>query len=192
MDLTRLVNLAKAGQMQAVEQLVDLYAPRLFGLIYRMIGIRTDAEDLLQETFIKMMRGLSGYREDGRFEPWLFSIAANLARDWLRRQGRSIVTPMAGHDDDLEPTFAHAGPGPEQVLAQAEQLDLLQQAVNESVACRARGDLAEVFRPDVIQEIAEKLQVPLGTALARAHWAVAHLRQRLWYVPGTGRRGVRQ
>ncbi len=48
-DLTRLVNLAKAGQTQAVEQLVDCYAPRLFGLLYRMVGSRPDAEDLLQE-----------------------------------------------------------------------------------------------------------------------------------------------
>lgn len=189
MDLTRLVNLAKAGQTQAVEQLVDLYAPRLFGLLYRMIGSRPDAEDLLQETFVKVLRGLGSYREDGRFEPWLFSIAANLARDWLRRQGRSPVTALAGRDEDLEASFTFDGPSPEQTLAQAEQLDLLQQAVNELSPAEREIVSLRFFAQMSFKEIAEALQVPLGTALARAHRAIGHLRERLGgaeEAPSTG------
>lgn len=179
MDLTRLVHLAKAGQTQAVEQLVDLYAPRLFGLLYRMIGSRSEAEDLLQETFIKMLRGLVAYQEDGRFEPWLFSIAANLARDWLRRQGRSPLTPIAGKEDESEATFAFAGPGPEQTLAQAEQVDLLQQAVSELSPAEREVISLRFFGQMSFKEIAEALNIPLGTALARAHRALGHLRQKL-------------
>jgi len=179
MDLTRLVNLAKAGQRQAVEQVVDLYAPRLFGLLYRMTGSRPDAEDLLQETFVKMLRGLGNYREDGRFEPWLFSIAANLARDWLRRQGRSPVTASTGRDEDAAPSLTFAGPGPEQTLARAEQLDLLQQAVNELSPAEREIVSLRFFAQMSFKEIAEALQVPLGTALARAHRALGHLREPL-------------
>lgn len=156
-----------------------LYAPRLFGLLYRMTGSRPDAEDLLQETFIRMLRGLDSYHEDGRFEPWLFSIAANIARDWLRRQSRSPVTAMESRDKELEPAIASDEPGPDQVLAQAEQRDRLQQAVSELSPAEREIVSLRFFAEMPFKEIAELLQIPLGTALARAHRALGHLRERL-------------
>lgn len=178
-DLTGLVHLAKSGQQAAVEQLVDLYAPRLYGLLYRMSGSAADAEDLLQETYIKMLRGLGGYQENGRFEPWLFSIAANLARDWLRKQGRAPATAATGSNEEAEPTVPSEESEVEHRLVLAEQADQLQRAMAQLSATEREVVTLRFFSDLSFKEIAAILNVPLGTALARAHRALKHLRDRL-------------
>ncbi len=178
-DLADLVQLAASGQTRAVDQLVDLYAPRLYGLLYRMTGSAADAEDLLQETFIRMLRALRDYRETGRFEPWLFSIAANLARDWLRRQGRSLVTATPGTAEQAETAIVSEAPGVDQRLVQAEQVDRLQQALAELSEAERQVITMRFFSDLSFKEIAAALDVPLGTALARAHRGLKHLKARL-------------
>ena len=158
-----------------------------------MIGSRSEAEDLLQETYIKMLRGLANYREDGRFEPWLFSIAANLARDWLRRQGRSTVMSIAGKKDESESTFAFEGPGPDQTLAQAEQLDLLQQAVNDLSPAEREVISLRFFAADVLQGDCRDPERTAGNGVARAiaHSGICGNRFADEQAPSAGReRGV--
>lgn len=178
-DLTGLVRLAKSGQPDAIEQLVDLYAPRLYGLLYRMTGSPADAEDLLQEAFIKMLRALPAYREDGRFEPWLFSIAANLARDWLRRQSRMAVAAAAGSQNDPETAAVSDQPAVEHRLLATEDADQLQQALADLSPAEREVLTLRFFSDLPFKEIAALLKVPLGTALARAHRALKHLREKM-------------
>ncbi len=182
-DLAALVGLAKSGRTDAVEQLVDLYASRLYGLLYRMTGSATDAEDLLQETYIKMLRGLAAYKEAGRFESWLFSIAANQARDWFRRQNRALVATAAATEaateEDFEPAAGSAEAEGERRLIQTEQADQLQRALAELSPAEREVVTLRFFSDLSFKEIAQVLKVPLGTALARAHRALKHLRARL-------------
>jgi RNA polymerase sigma-70 factor (ECF subfamily) len=126
-----------------------------------------------------MLRALDGYQENGRFEPWLFSIAANLARDWRRRQGRSMVVPAGGSQEEAQAAAVSGEPDVDCGLIQAEQADQLQQALaglseaeREVVTLRFFSDLS-------FKEIAEVLKVPLGTALARAHRGLKHLRDKM-------------
>jgi RNA polymerase sigma-70 factor, ECF subfamily len=178
-DLTGLIGLARSGRPDAVEQLIDLYAPRLYGLLRRMTGSPADAEDLLQETCIKMLRALDKYQEGGRFEPWLFSIAANLARDWLRRQGRSMVAPAAGSQDESQVAAVSGEPDVDCGLIQAEQADQLQQALADLSEAEREVVTLRFFSGLSFREIAEMLEIPLGTALARAHRGLKHLRDRI-------------
>jgi RNA polymerase sigma-70 factor, ECF subfamily len=177
--LTGLVHLAQSGETKAVEQLVDLYAPRLYGLLLRMTGSASDAEDLLQETYIKMLRGLVRYQENGRFESWLFSIAANLARDWLRRQGRAVVAAAEGTDQEGELLVASTESAVEHRLVCAEQADQLQQALAELSSAEREVVTLRFFSDLPFKEIAAILEIPLGTALARAHRALTHLREKM-------------
>lgn len=179
-DLTSLVRAARSGRTEAVERLVDAYAPRLYGLLYRMTGSAPDAEDLLQETYIKMLRGLDGYEESGRFEPWLFSIAANMARDWRRRQGRTIEATGPGVDaNDGGEQTPTSQPQAESRAILAEQTDRLQTALSELSASEREIVTLRFFSDLSFKEIAQLLKVPLGTALARAHRAVRHLRAKM-------------
>jgi RNA polymerase sigma-70 factor (ECF subfamily) len=86
----------------ALSKLVELYTPRVFGLLYRLTGSRDAAEDLLQDTFLRVVRMIGQYEHAGKFESWLFRIAANLARDrarTLRRRGEVGSLDGAGKEE---------------------------------------------------------------------------------------------
>ena len=81
---------ACAMDLDALDEIVERYAPRLFGFFRRLIGSRVDAEDLVQEVFVRVVRKISHYENRGRFDAWLFRIASNVGRDHLRRVTRSV------------------------------------------------------------------------------------------------------
>src|SRR2546423_5748967 len=89
---------AKQGHDAAFRELVRRYERPLFSLLYRMVRDRALAEDLAQETFIKVLNGIKSYRPEFKFSSWIFKIANNAAIDHLRR--KSIDTLSL--DGDLE------------------------------------------------------------------------------------------
>ena len=179
--LDQLLARARKHDADALAELVDAYSPRVFGLLLRLTRHRETAEDLMQETFLRLVRTIGSYEHEGRFEAWLFRIAANLARDHARRHKRrgrpvSIDAPTSDPDEgpiDLAdgqpdgPLLKVAREEDEQRLAAA--LDQIGDADREIVMLRHFAELS--FR-----EIAELLDVPLGTALARMHRALRKLR----------------
>jgi RNA polymerase sigma-70 factor (ECF subfamily) len=164
---------------QALGRLVDRFGPRVFGLLLRMTGSRDVAEDLMQETFLRIVRTIDQYEEAGRFEAWLFRIAANLARDRARRLGRrgEHVSWDALEDGALAAaarTMDHESPDRKLLADEAGAhlaacLARLTDSEREILLLRHYSELS--FR-----EIADMLGVPLGTALARAHRALQRLR----------------
>jgi RNA polymerase sigma-70 factor (ECF subfamily) len=182
--LDRLLRRARRRDPQALHELVDIYSARLFGLLYWLTGSRETAEDLLQETFLRVVRTIPEYRHGGRFEAWLFRIAANLARDHarrLKRRGRPVALEgSGGAGEPGHPDLADTGrPDPlaELLKKEAEQrvsavLQELSEAEREIILLRHFSELS--FR-----EIAELLDIPLGTALARAHRALKRLKAAL-------------
>lgn len=165
----------------ALETIISRFSSRVYGLLYRLTGSRDDADELLQETFLRVVRTIGQYEHGGRFEAWLFRIAANLARDrGRRRKRRAASVPLDSetsdesenaddralaydHPPDLSVLRAEAG---ERLAAAMERLS---DAEREILLLRHYSDLP--FR-----EIAELLNIPLGTALARAHRALLRLR----------------
>ena len=180
--LDELLRRAARREPAALDRLVELYSPRVFGLLYRLTDSRDAAEELLQETFLRVVRVIDRYRHVGKFEPWLFRIAANLARDRARRFGRhgqpaALEGPSAG--DAPLATRNSSAHDPAEVLVQREteermtaSLRVLSDGEREVLLLRHYSGLS--FR-----EIAAILGVPLGTALARAHRGVQRLRQEL-------------
>src|SRR5438477_6389847 len=78
----------RRGDRRAFEEVVRLTHRRVYSLAYRLVGDRLDAEDVAQEAFLRMYRGLEGFREEARFETWMYRIVANCAMTYLRRKGR--------------------------------------------------------------------------------------------------------
>src|SRR6266571_9529477 len=83
-----LVASAKAGDRAAFEELVSQTHRRVYTLAYRLVGDRAEAEDVAQEAYLRMFRGLAGFREEAAFETWMHRIVANCAMTHLRRRGR--------------------------------------------------------------------------------------------------------
>lgn len=178
--LDDLLHRARRQEPAALETLVDAYGGRLYAMLRRMTGCPDAAEDLMQETFLRVVRTIGQYEHNGRFEPWLFRIAGNLARDRVRRgRRRGVEIGLDGADDETSAPMPaderqpdpHARVEREEDAARLEAaLDRLSPLDREILMLRHYADLP-------FKEIAEMLAVPLGTALARAHRALQKLRR---------------
>lgn len=183
-DLTNLIRRACEGDPAAYDHLVDRYANRLFGYFYRLIGSRIDAEDLLQELFVRVVRMLPHYRHHDAFEGWLFRIATNLARDYVRRARRTPTTlslsadPGPGKDgrDGFERGADLCESAPESRLELQDDVDALQWALAALPTAEREVVMLRHFSELSFAQIAEAMGTPLGTALARAHRGLGKLR----------------
>jgi RNA polymerase sigma-70 factor (ECF subfamily) len=181
-EMADVINRAKRGDATAFDWLVDAYSARLYGFIYRLLGQREDAEEMVQEVFIRIVRGIGRYEHDGKFEAWLFRIAANLVRDRVRRAVRSPISRnLADNDTDaqdatvqeIEDTHAI---GPDESMSVSEEADRLQVALNELGEAEREVVMLRHYSQLSFADIADIMGTPLGTALARGHRGLAKLR----------------
>jgi RNA polymerase sigma-70 factor (ECF subfamily) len=158
------------------EQIVTEHSARVYRLAYRLTGNRPDAEDLTQETFVRVFRSLSGY-QPGSFEGWLHRITTNLFLDAARRR-RRIRMDSLGDDSERLPGDVALGT-PERGFEHANLDNDVQRALDA---------LAPEFRAAVVlcdieglsyEEIAVTLGIKLGTVRSRIHRARAQLRDAL-------------
>lgn len=167
---------AATSETPSPRDLVAAYGPRIFGLHVRLIGRRDVAEDLTQETLLRALGGLASYRPEGKFQAWIFRIALNVARDWIRRRPREPVTGTDPEPDGPPAGRSAAAPDrPEAALEERERAARVEAALarlpvpdREVLLMRYYGDLA-------FKDIAEATGEPLGTVLARAHRALKKL-----------------
>ena len=104
-----LVVLSTAGDTDSFNQLVVRWERPIFALAYRVIGREEDAKDVCQETFLRAFRALKGFRGQAKFSSWLYRIALNLCRDWVRRERRTpMVTPLDADTEPHQPVHADA------------------------------------------------------------------------------------
>src|ERR1700675_2092636 len=90
------------GDAVSFNQLILRWERPIYALAYRQIGREEDARDVCQETFLRAFRALPGFRGQAKFSSWLYRIALNLCRDWLRRERRAGIVEPAGDVDLLE------------------------------------------------------------------------------------------
>ncbi|MHC4235099.1 MAG: RNA polymerase sigma factor [Planctomycetota bacterium] len=185
--LASLVERAKQRDPEAFDLLVDQYGPRLYGYLYRLTGSRDDADDLLQDLFVRLVRMIGDYDHVGRFEAWIFRIATNLARDRVRRARRAPVTMSLDQDVANNPGQRGAsswqgladisGPAPDAPMALREDVDKMQGALGRLPAAEREVILLRHFSGMSFAEIAQAMGTPLGTALARSHRGLGKLRE---------------
>ena len=90
------------GDHESFNQLVLRWERPIYALAYRVIGREEDARDVCQETFLRAFRALNGFRGQAKFSSWLYRIALNLCRDWVRRERRTPVVQAPEELDMLE------------------------------------------------------------------------------------------
>jgi RNA polymerase sigma-70 factor (ECF subfamily) len=169
------------GNRRRVQQLVDAHYEPLYRYAFRLSGTAADAADLTQEAFCKAQLQLHQLRDPGRAKPWLFSIVRNAYLHRLRHDAhhKSLSLDAVG---DLPGPDADSPPDIEPAQLQA-----------------ALDDLPEAFRTPVIlfyfedfsyRDIADQMDLPIGTVMSRLARAKAHLRARL--APAESAAGVRK
>ncbi len=125
-DEAKLIARSLKRDSDAFGQLVERYATVIVNLAYRMVGDRTEAEDLAQETFVAAFKALPRFRADSKFSTWLYRIAANKCKDWLRAKRPGQGGQDVDVDEVLDAGVAAEERTPERLLSQqqvAEQLD---------------------------------------------------------------------
>ena len=160
--LHELIDACLAGDQAAATTLVARYQGQVFGLCYRMLGHRQDAEDMAQETFVRALRSLVRWDRNRPFEPWLLAIAGNRCRTLLARRGRRPKSHGEVADlPDQRPDVSAA-----KHLAEEVELSLL----------TLRDEYRQAFllfheRHLSYDQIAEVLDCPLGTVKTWVHRA---------------------
>jgi RNA polymerase sigma-70 factor (ECF subfamily) len=172
-DETELVARAQNGDRNAFSELVRIHAQGVINVIYRMCGDVHIAEDAAQETFIQAWLHLSSYRTQTSLRNWLYRIAVNAATDMLRREKR--ILPNALEDLQLKDPQL----GPEALFSQGERTALVQKTVLLLPdASRAVLVLRE-YEGMSYHEIADALDIPVGTVMSRLNYARKLLKEKL-------------
>jgi RNA polymerase sigma factor (sigma-70 family) len=127
--------------MDLLADLVERLQPRLVRYLLYLTGRRDYAEDLAQETWIRVMQRGSQYNAAQRFDPWLFAIARNLAIDYLRKNRKGVATVSLPNDPDAVLLLPSSDPSPFEAAARRLAAD--------SAAAVSRGFAAEVSRRPV-------------------------------------------
>jgi RNA polymerase sigma-70 factor (ECF subfamily) len=180
-DEQLLVNYA-TGDTRAFGELIRRYQQELFAFLARFVADSAAADDLFQETFIQVHRNAKSFDSERRFRPWLFTIAANKARDHLRSAGRRSAQSLnqaAGRDTkgDDAPAFVDLmdsgmAPPPRE-LAQAEDAAAVQRVLADLPAHYREVLVMSYYHQFAYKEMADMLEIPLGTVKSRLHAALA-------------------
>ena len=160
----------RRGDRGAFEELVELTHRRVYSLAFRLTGDRTEAEDVAQEAYLRMFRGLAGFREEARFETWMHRIVTNCAISMRKRRGR-FGDVLVSEPEDV--------PVPDTTAPAFAERDSLSRALAEL----PEGQRIAVLLKDVYglscREIGEELGVEEGAVKVRLHRARKRLRELL-------------
>ncbi len=180
------VEQARAGSEPAYRELIRRYERPVFSLIYRMVRDRELAEDLAQETFVKVLNALASYRPEFKFSSWIFKIANNAAIDHLRRRQLETLSvdgaPHATTADQMESSsleLADRAESPLQELEARELGSLIEQAISRLRPEYRACIILRHVEDRSYEEIAEILDLPLGTVKTYLHRARAELKAML-------------
>ena len=167
------------GDREAFTVLIGRYRDPLLHFLTRFLGSQSAAEDVFQETFVQLHLSATMFDPTRRLKPWLFTIAANKARDYHRKNARqptvSLSAPMDGAPDGrpyvdlLEADL----PRPQAPILDAERSRLVKQVVDALSPHLREILLLSYFQRMSYNQIAETLEIPLGTVKSRLHTAVA-------------------
>ena len=182
-----LISQFQAGNENAYLEIVERFKDRLFTFIYRFVGDENLAEDLVQDTLIKVYTHRHAYREIARFSTWIYTIAGNLARTELRKRKRRATFSMSS-----------LGVGDREYELPSEDYAPSKTMESEQTEKHIRMALAKLplhFRTVIIlrdvqelsyEEISKIMKIPLGTVKSRVNRARLRLQEMLSNVKITG------
>lgn len=175
MDDARLVERYLAGDTEAMGEIYDRHGSDVYRYLVSMIGDH-DAEDVLQETFIKAGDKLGDYADAGNLRGWIFTIARNAALDRIRKRKRHGERPLPEDDAVMAPAD---GPRPEAAAEAGETAERIREALETLNPAQKEVFVLREEAGMSFKEISEMLDIPLNTALSHMHRAVGALRKTL-------------
>lgn len=178
------------GDTGSFETLLRKYFPRIFNYIYRLVGSRETAEDLTQETFVRVYRAAVSYQPRAKFQTWLFTVARNLALNELRRLKRKMVSLDAdreGKDGRMRTQMAdpRAYPADEQLLLK-ERRQQIRSAIASLPESQRSAVVLRRYEGFSYEQIAQALGLSVSAVKSLLSRAKENLKERLSAYPDEG------
>jgi len=178
-DETRLIKKAKAGSLEAFEQLILQYEKRIYNYCYRMTNNQEDAEDLAQEVFIKVYKSLHSFKGSSQFSTWIYRIAYNTCVDKFRKEKMVLVSLTQNDEEDKDMDLPSHEPLPEDQIVSREQYQALRECISTLKPEYKTAVILRDIQNYTYEEIADILNIPLGTVKSHISRGRAALRDAL-------------
>nr|WP_026264194.1 RNA polymerase sigma factor SigW [Paenibacillus terrigena] len=179
---TRLALLARKGDQRAFAEIVELYKDKIFHLAYRMLSNRHEAEDVVQDTFLRVYKNLDRYDENQKFSTWIYRIGTNLCIDRLRKRKPTYSLDAEMNDQEGVDGYSILPSDdrtPESELLLSETQQLIRQAI-ESLPAKYKTVMVLRYLQELsLQEISDVLDMPVTTIKTRVHRGREYLRKKL-------------
>jgi len=168
------------GDADSFNELIHRWERPIYALAYRQIGREEDARDVCQDTFLRAYRALNGFRGQAKFSSWLYRIALNLCRDWMRRERR---TPVVQAPEDIDLMDLAAAREPSESIEDRVGRHDLTRAVERAMTLLPEEQRTAIVLKEyqglTFQEIADLLGCPLSTVKTRLYQGLTVLRREL-------------
>jgi RNA polymerase sigma-70 factor, ECF subfamily len=173
----------REGKQEAFIELMKRYEKELYNFLLRFLGQSSLAEDVFQESFLQVHLSADTFEVQRRFRPWLYTIAANKARDLLRSRARrpAVQITSLGDEDNssrLWDQLLQQTTTPQDLLDQKEQRQAVRGVVADMPDHLREILILAYFNQMPYKDMAETLGIPLGTVKSRLHAAVAEFARR--------------
>lgn len=175
-----LVALSMGGDKDSFNQLIVRWERPIYALAYRVIGRDEEARDVCQETFLRAFRALPGFKGQAKFSSWLYRIALNLCRDWIRRHRRAPVM-QAPEGVELVELASERGPveSIEDLASRRELSAVVAEAMKLLPEEQRTAIILKEYHGMTFQEIADLQGCPLSTVKTRLYQGLSVLRRHL-------------
>ncbi|GIP30541.1 ECF RNA polymerase sigma factor SigW [Paenibacillus sp. J23TS9] len=178
----RLTKLALKGDQRAFAEIVELYKDKIYHLAYRMLGNRHEAEDIVQETFLRVYKNLDRYDPNQKFSTWIYRIATNLCIDRLRKKKPTYSLDAEMNDQEGMDGYSMIPSDnrtPESETLLSETQEIIYQAIG-SLPAKYKSVMILRYLQDLsLQEISDVLGMPVTTIKTRVHRGREFLRKKL-------------
>ena len=169
-----------SGDAESFNQLVLRWERPIYALAYRVIGREEEARDVVQETFLRAFRGIKNFRGQAKFSSWVYRIALNLCRDWIRRERRA---PIQAAPEGIDLVELAAEQGPVESIETLVARNDMSAAVAEAMALlpdeQRTAIVLKEYHGMTFQEIADLQGCPLSTVKTRLYQGLSVLRKHL-------------
>lgn len=174
--------LARKGDQRAFAELVELYKDKIYHLAYRMLNNRHEAEDVVQDTFLRVYKNLERYDENQKFSTWIYRIGTNLCIDRLRKRKPTYSLDAEMNDQEGIDGYAmipseDRTPETEYMLSETQQM--IRQAIDTLPAKYKTVMILRYLQDLSLQEISDVLDMPVTTIKTRVHRGREFLRKKL-------------
>src|SRR5712671_4138416 len=168
------------GDADSFNQLVKRWERPIYALAYRTIGREEDARDVCQETFLRAFRALPAFRGQAKFSSWLYRIALNLCRDWMRKERRAPIVQLPEDTDLLElASTTEPSESIEDLVARKDMSRIVERAMARLPEEQRTAIVLKEYHGLTFQEIADLVGCPLSTVKTRLYQGLTVVRREL-------------